>query len=257
MAFNLIKNAFSNYLISFKCLEIKSFGNYFIEKFIDRKNLDLKNKIKSEFVIEDFHEFLSYFGLNYTVKTNERFWSHFLLICYFIQIAKLIAAYLIDPIQDIDYLIYLFDVSLLFQSLRKYLLIFLIISFSMAFHVNYLFNHNSNIKWQQLFKCLDDHLSPDSIQVKNKDILVKVLIFTKFSFKSSKYTTNLLTFVVVIFGFYQFLNKLYFKIIRNILTVITTIFWIPTIAFSFWLLIGSIVRSVICFEIICFYCFLN
>ena len=160
MTFNLIKNAFSNYLISFKSL---SFRKYFIEKFVDKKMFDLNNKIKPEFVIENFDEFLSYFGLNYTVKTNKGFWSNFLLFCYFIQIIKLIAAYLLDPIQDIDYLIYLFDVSLLFQSLRKYLLIFLIISFSMAFHVNYLFNHDSNIEWHQLFKCLDGHLSPDSI----------------------------------------------------------------------------------------------
>ena len=256
MVFSKLKNVYSNLLTTFKSC---SFNTYFIERFIDEQKLYLNQKIDPKFVIENFDDFLSNYGLNLNskVETRKKLWDNFMLLCFLIELIILIISYFLDPIKDFNYLIYLGDPSLIFQSFRKYFIIFLILLYSFVFNVNYLFNHNSKIEWHEVFKCLDGHLTPESIGFKDKKILVKVLVFAKIVFKFVKIITLLLIIIITIFVLFLFFKRLYFKVVKDILLLLSVVFWIPTSLFVLYYLIGTLITSVFSFKIICFYCFIS
>ena len=259
MTFNRIKNICLKYLNSLKTFSFKTYIKNVVNKFYDKEKLLLKNgKINPKFVCENFDDFLSIYGLNsQSILRTHKIWNIFLVFCFIAHLIKFIIAFIFDPIKDFNYLIYLGDITLIFQALRKYLLIFIILIFSVAFHVNYLFNYNEDIEWQEVFKCLNGQLSPESIGVKDKKILIKVLIFTKIAFKIIKLSNILLYLMIICFCLPLSCKKLYFKIVNDILLLISTIFWYPTLFFILYYLIGTLIVSTICFQIICFYCFIN
>ena len=228
-------------------------------KLIDIEKLDLKEQINPEFAVGNFEEFLSFYGLSFSpfLEIRKKIWKNILLICYLIQIIKLIIIFPLDPIKDLSYLLYLSDVTLLFESLREYLLIFFILLFSFSLHVTYLFNYNPNKQWHEIFKCLDGSLTPKSIGVNNTKILYWILIYTKITFKLVKITTIVLISIIIIFVLLLFYKNIYFKINDNIFLLFSMLIFFPAILFPVYYLIKTFNSSVICFQIVCFYCFIN
>ena len=248
---------FVNYLKNFKCV---LFLNYFTKNFIKNPQISLQDKINPDFVIESFDDLLLKYGLNLNLnlEIRKKLWNNFLSLMFLIELILLLIYYFIDPIDGFKYLIYLGDPTLLYQSLRKYLLLILIFVFLFTIYAHYLFNYNTNIEWHEIFKCLDGHLTPGSIGVMDKKILEKLLIFTKLSLKLSKITIFSLIFIITTpSNLYLFYKRIYFKIIHDISLLISMTIWLPTISFVFYYMYGTMINTIIYFQIICFHCYIN
>ena len=228
-------------------------------KLVDIQKLDFKEQINPKFAIGNFEEFLSFYGLDFhpTLKSRKKIWKNFLLICYLIQIIKLIIVFPLNLDKDVNYLIWLGDVTILVQSLREYVLIFCILFFSFVFQVTYLFNYDPNKQWYEIFKCLDGSLTPKSIGVNDTKILYRVLIYAKIAFKLAKIITILIISVIVISCLLLFYKNLYFKINHDNFLLFPMLIFFPTLLFPVYYLTKTLISSVICFQIICLYCFIN
>ena len=111
----------------------------------------------------------------------------------------------------------------------------MIIDTTFAIYVHYLFSYNINIEWHEIFKCLDVHLTPESICVMDKKIFNKWLILAKLSLKISKIIKFKFIFVIAIHSnLYLFYKRIYFKIINDILLLISMTIWL-TISFVFYM----------------------
>ena len=80
----------------------------------------------------------------------------------------------IDPVANYKLCIFFGDTTLLFQSLRKYILALIILIHSNAICTSYLFNIDTNTSWFELFKCLDGTITPYSIGINDEKILKDV-----------------------------------------------------------------------------------
>ena len=69
MNFIQIKEVFLNYLKYFKSV---LFLNHFTKKFIENPQLSLEDKINPNFVIENFDDLLSEYGLNLNLNLEIR-----------------------------------------------------------------------------------------------------------------------------------------------------------------------------------------
>ena len=257
MNFIQIKVAFLNSLKILKCV---LFLNYFTMKFIKNPQISLQDKINLDFVIENFDDLLSKYGINLNVNLaiRKKLWNNFLSLMFLIELILLIICCFIDPVDGFKYLIYLGDPTLLYESLRSYLRLILTFLFSFSIYVHYLFNYNTNIEWHEIFKCLDGHLTPESIGVMDKKILKQLLIFTKLSLKLFKFFLFSFIFIIMIpCVFYLFYEKIYFKIIHDISLLILMIIWILIISFVVYYMNGTLISAFIYFQIICFYCYIN
>ena len=229
-------------------------------ELINISSLDLNNKIPLNFATESFSELLSYYGLNTEIcsKNNIKLKNKFLFIFFWFAFVKTAIIFLISPNNNYDVLIYLGDFTLLFKSLRKYFLIILLLFILSAIHISYLFNHNS-IELFDLFKCLDGHITPKSIGIKNKNILLKILFATKVGYKLAKFTTNGFTFISFVFGLYLLFKNIYVQVfdIFYVLNIVSVVFWFLITIFATYFIGGIIFTTNICFELLCYYCFIN
>ena len=230
-------------------------------KLIDMKSLDLNNNIPSDFATENFSELLSNYGLNTEIssKNNIKFKNQFLFIFFCLAFVKTVIIFFIEPIQDDNILIYLGDFSLLFKSLRKYFLIILLLFVLSAIHINYLFNHNSTELFD-LFKCFDGRITPISIGIKDKNILLKMLFIMKVGYKLAKFITNGFTLISFVFGLYLLSKNIYVAQVFDIfyfLNIVSVVIWFSITIFGIYFIGGTIFITNICFQLLCYYCFIN
>ena len=159
----------------------------------------------------------------------------------------------VDPVENEKLCLLLGDITLIFKSLRKYFMIIIILLLSLEFFLIKLFNYNPHLEWYELFKCLDGNLTPKSIGVRDKKILKKTLISTKFSLKFIKIFLYSATIIVFPFGVH-----LLFKNIKiNVFNLCLSLFWLPITSIMIYTMTGTITTASFTFEIICFYCWIQ
>ena len=224
-------------------------------KFINlpEESINLQKVINEKFAAKNFYDFLSFYGIN--SQTKSKSWNNILSFCFLIQFIKFFIAFFFDPSND-DYklCIYLGDLTLLFESLRKYLLITIILVMAFAFHLNYLFNHNPNIEWFEIFKCFDGTLTPESIGIKEKKNLIIMLIITKISLKIIKFVSFGFMSLVLGLSFGLFVKKVH---IDNQIELISVFVWTIGTVFTGIFQAGIIFTSNIFFQIVYYHCLIN
>ena len=240
---------FSYMFYKIKTISLKSL---IFNKSIDEDLLVLNEKIHSNLATENFNEFLSVYGLN--PKSPSKLKNKFMLMLFIYGFIKLFIFLNLDPMQNYDLCFYLGDFTLLFHSLRKFLLVFLELLISFSIQTNYLFNYNSNMKWIEVFKCFDGNVVPKSIGIRDKKILKKVLVLTDTLMKSV--LINNVSFSLMIIGFATYLMTNNLELV-NIYEMITVSFWFPVVMFDIFCLGGTTFTATVCFQIIVYYCYVN
>ena len=250
---NNLKIFYSHLLTKLKSL---SFHSFLSNTLIDEESIDLRFNIDPKFTIPNFDEIFTFYGLNPLSHSNWRIklWNYFLFITFWNGILKTIVVLQLDPVVNYQLCVYLGDVSLLFQSLRKFLLILTFLVILFAFSNNYLFTHNSNTEWFEIFRCLEGKLTPKSIGIRDKRIVLKMLYLTKIGFKLIKLTINGFTIMIMIFLGHLFYERIN---INDISELIAHIFWCPGTAFGIYFVAGAILIPNLCFQLISYYCFLS
>ena len=243
---NVITTIYSNFIS-----KLKSFPLFDNELF-NQVLIDQRHKI----TIENFNQFLTFYGLNPVLLSNSfvKWWNYSLILSFGLGLIKTILALHLNPITNYKWCIYLGDVSLLFRSLRKFLLIILSLYMSFAIFTNYLFSQNTDTHWLEVFKCFDGTLIPKSIGIKDKKILVKMIILTKFAIKSVKIMTISFTVISTCFLFYLFMKRIH---INDELELFFCLFWFISTIIGIYFVSGTMFTSNFCFQLICFYCFIN
>lgn len=226
--------------------------------FIHTLNLEtsfLNEKINSEIASENFQNLLKFYGLNSSkslISTNKR-WNKFLFLLFSLAFIKTFIIFNLDPIEYYQLCVYLGDVTLLFQGLRKYFIIILLLLTSFAIHLNYLFNHNPNTEWLEIFSCLDGTLTPKSVGIKSSEIVKKMLFVTKICFKLVKLSNICFCLIIIIFTLYLLLKDIRFVSVEEILIVIL---WLPSTMFIVYMISGLLMFCEFCFLII-YFCWIN
>ena len=220
------------------------------------KSLNLNDVIDTNFVSENINDLISTYGLNpYSFASfSNKLWNINLFIFFWIGLMKYIILLGIDPVANYKLCIFFGDTTLLFQSLRKYILALVILVHSNAICTNYLFNIDINKSWFELFKCLDGTIAPYSIGINDKKILKKMLILTKIVFKFNKFNTLAFSAITMSIFLYSTLMKINFD---NNFELIIFLMWMIPITFWVYYLSGTILISNICFQMICYYCFIT
>ena len=247
---NKIKAIYSNLIF-----ELKSFSlNSFLENLYNQ--VLIHHKIDPIIGIENFNRFLTFYGLNplSLSRSPVKLWNYFMLLSFAVGLIKTILAFYLNPATNYKWCIYLGDVSLLFRSLRKFFLIVLSLEISFSFFTNRLFSQNTDTQWLEVFKCFDGTLIPKSIGIKDKEILIKMIILTKFAIKSVKILTISFTVISICFLFYLFMKRIH---INNELELFFCLFWFISTLIGIYFVSGTIFTSNSCFQLICFYCFIN
>ena len=248
---NNFKFFFSNLWSKFKSQTLNSL---LIDQSIDEKCLDLEKVIKPEFAVEKFNRFLTLNGLNPLSISFAKLWSNCLFLTFLIGFIKTLLTLFLDPITDHDLCVYLGDISLLFESLREFMLIMMILTISFALFTNHLFDHNRKTEWLELLKCLEGKITPSSIGIRDKKIVIKMLILTKIGCQLVKIIVFSFTLIAFIFCLYSlFVNP----IVRDNLGLMLVVWWIPATAFAFYFIAGTLFASDLCFYLITYYCFIN
>ena len=229
---------------------------YFIYQSIDEDSLKLHNKISAKFATENFNKFLAFYGLNHKSFSNakDKCKSRFLLVIFCLTLLKVIIISHLDPVKDYQWCICLGDFTLLFKSLRKYLIVIWILLCTFGISLNCLFNYDSSTYWFELFKCFDGTLTPKSIGIKDKKILDKILILTKFSFKSVKKIDFYFNLASICFCLYLILRK---TRVYDGFEIISFVIWFPTTICIIYFFGGTILTSNYCFNITCIYCLIS
>ena len=236
--------------IKFKVLSL------FNIELINEKCLNLQDEINPNVATKNFNKLLAFYGMNHTafLNYNENIWKNILLFFFCANLIRVVTFYYLNPDKNYRLCIYVGHFTLLFESLRKFLVILLILFVSYVIHVKFLFNYNSNTKWHELFKCLDGSLSPESIGIKDKKILKKILILTKIVFKSIH--TFTVGFILISSSFCLYLVLRRIRVYYNF-EIISFLFWFSLTIFTSYFSVGIIVLSNFCYVIICFYCLIN
>ena len=218
---NDLKIFYSHLLTNIKSLLFNPFSS---NTLIDEELIDLRFKIDPKFIIPNFNKIFIFYGLNPLSHSNWsiKLWNYFIFIIFCNGIWKTIIVLQLDPVVNYKLCVYLGDVSLLFQSLRKFFLILMFLIILFAFSNNYLFSHNSNIEWFEIFRCLEGKLTPQSIGIRDKRIVLKMLFLTKIGFKFIKLTINGFTLMIMIFLCHLFYERIH---INDMSELIAHIFW--------------------------------
>ena len=247
---------------------IKIFGLSLINKFksnilypyltdepIDERMIILENKIDPKFATQNFNYFLSFYGLNSFSFSSSfiKLWSNFLYLSYWIAQTKFFMAFYLNPINDYKLCLLTGDFTVFIQSLRKFFLLVLMLMVSYALCSSRLFNHNTNIKWFEVFKCLDGRIPPKSVGMRDKKIAIKMLILTKLGIKFFKIFTFSFTLITIcIFGYLFYRNAK----IHDEIELLACLFWFPATTFGVYFIGGTVFTSNMCFQIITFYCYI-
>lgn len=131
-------------------LKLYLFNPFSYDKPIDERLIDLDKTIDQKYACENFNLFLSLYGLNPKSLSTSiwvKLWGLFWYACFLIGFIRTIFWLSLDRTADYKILVYSGDVTLIFRSLRKYLLSFILLMASTGFNMVYLFNNNPNIKW--------------------------------------------------------------------------------------------------------------
>ena len=226
---------------------------FLIGNSIDEESFSLTDKLNPEIAIRNFNDYLSIYGLNSQkfARTFTKLWSKCLIIACWIGFVKTSILFNVNPVKNYHLCLWLGDLALLFKSLREYFMIIILSILSHECFLITLFSHNSHLEWYELFKCLDGTLTPKSIGIRDKKILKKIIILTKFSQKSMKiflYSSTILMF--------PFTLHLVFKHIKvnNLFDLFASLFWFPLTFIMGHIVAGTIMTAAFTFEIICFYC---
>ena len=143
---------------------------------------------------------------------------------------------------------------MLFKSFRKSFNFALILICSYGIHISFLFNYNENNEWFEVFKCLDGSLSPKSIGIKNKKILRKMLILTKFMFKLSMFVNLGFFCIVTCIALVLIFEK---SFVYGHFEILWLIPWISITLFKGYFFSGLILTASSCFVLICLCCLIN
>ena len=227
----------------------------FIKNF-DENSLKLNNNIHRTFTLENFNNFLSFYGLNASLFLNssKQTWNQILLGLFSFGFIRTLILLFLDPINQHQLCFYLGDFTLLFNSLRKYFIIISLLLISFGIHINHLFNYDSNGQWYELFECLDGTKTPKSIGIKNTKILKKILIFAKIALKLSAIANSIFILLILCSVLFVFIKNVRFI---DTLEMISTLFWFSLTIFVTYFISGTIIISSACFQIICYYCLIN
>ena len=247
---NKIKTIYSNLIFKLKSFSLNSF----LENLYNQVLID--HKIDPTIAIENFNQFLTFYGLNplSLSRSPVKLWNYFMLFSFGIGLIKTILAFYLNPVTNYKWCIYLGDVSLLFRSLRKFFLIILSLAISFSFFTNRLFSQNTDTYWLEVFKCFDGTLTSQSIGIKDKKILIKMIILTKIGIKSVKIMTISFTVISISFLFYLFMKRIH---LNDELELFFCLFWSISTLIGIYFVSGTIFTSNFCFQLICFYCFIN
>ena len=239
-------------LFKLQSILLKSFT---IDRPIDENSLFLNKKIDPTLATGNFIQFLSTFGLN-TSSSSSRTRNNFTIILLIGAFIKLTFILNLDPIINYETCFYLGDFTLLFKSLRKFSLTYSLLVIAFNIQTNYLFNHNSSLEWFEVFKCFDGNVVPASIGIRDKRVLKKMLTLTKRAMKSV--FINSLTFSLVLLSFVMYLLSENFRSFDiKVTETIIVIFWVSIIMLEILCITGTSFTSNVCFQIICYYCFVN
>ena len=223
-----------------------------IQCSIDIKVLNLDKKLNKNISIENFDNLLSFYGLNQNSKI--KFWNKFLFLFFCLGLLRILIINELDPVKHYQICLYAGDTTILFKSFRKFFNYVLILTHIMAIQINYLFNHSPNTLWFEIFKCLDGNLSPLSVGIKDKQILKRILILTKFIFKLHKFYIIGMTSIVGCLSITLLLKRI---LVNDHIQLIWILIWLPILIYKIYFLAGTNWTSYLCFNIICFYCLIN
>lgn len=252
--YNAKMNFINNLKIIYMKLKLFSFKS-FIQYQTFEESLNLDGKIDSRLANQNFNNLLSFYGLNPQSFSNQsiKLWRSFLIYLFIIGFIKFFILLFLDPINNYKLCIYLGDATLLFQSLRKYFLIILLLMLSLGFWTVFVFNHNSNNNWFEIFKCFDGTLTLKSIVIRDKKTVIKLLILSKIAFKLAKIITFTFTTMATVLIVYQFNKTIH---INDALEFISVIYWFIATIFGIYFITGTSYISNVCFQITSFYCFI-
>lgn len=248
---NNLQLFFSNLWFKLKSL---SFNSLLIDQLIDEKSLNLEKVIKPKFALEKFNQFLTLYGLNPSSISYAKLWSYYLFLVFLIAFIKTFLTFFIHPITHHNICVYLGDVTLLFESLREFMLIMMMLTISFALFTNHLFDRNPKTEWLELFKCLEGRVTPISIGIRDKKVVIKMLILAKMGCQLVKMIAFSFTLIASTFCLYSLFTK---PIIRDNLGLMLLIWWIPATIFTIYFLAGTLFASDLCFYLISYYCFIN
>ena len=177
---NLIKIIFGNLAANLRI--------FLIGDSIKEESLNLTDKLNPQIAISNFDHYLAINGLNSRKSANifTKLWAKYLIIACWIGFVKTFILFNVDPVKNYKLCLLLGDITLVFKSLRKYLMMIILLLLSFEFFLIKHFSNNPHLEWYELFKCLDGTFTPKSIGIRDKKILKKILIFTKFSLKFIK-----------------------------------------------------------------------
>ena len=97
--------------------KIKSFCKIF-DFSIDINSIDLKRKLNQKNAINNFDNFLSFYGLNQ--YSNEKLWIRFLFFIFWFGFIKISIINLLDPVMNYNHHLYIGDFTILFKNFRKF-----------------------------------------------------------------------------------------------------------------------------------------
>lgn len=243
----------SKLYVKFKSLFWK-FILLFDEELINKKSFDLSQKINPKFSIKNFDELLSFYGMNSLLNRKNNLRNKILLICFCLNLFRVLFVYQLDPVKDYKFCIYAGDFTLLFKSLRKFFIFIWFLLCTFGISLNYLFNYSSNIHSFQLFRCLDGTLPPKSVGINDIKILKKILILTKVSLKLIKKIDFGFNITLTMFSIYLILQKTF---AYEYFEIVSFVFWFPITILSIYFVGGIIMVSNFCFNIICIYCLMT
>ena len=133
-------------------------------------------------------------------------------------------------------------------------MLIIIISISFVICLCNLFNHNPNLEWLEIFKCLDGSLTPKSVGIKDKRIMLHILVLTKIGFKLLKISIIIATPIAIIL----FINLFYQNGNPNSqFELIAFIIWFPPALFITFFNAASLSVACLCFQIMTYYCFIT
>ena len=245
---NLIKTFFNNLALNLRI--------FLIGDPIKEESLNLTDKLNTNISISNFNASLAINGLNSPKFANiyTKLWTKFLIIVCLIGFIKTLILFNVDPVKDYKLCFLLGDITLVFKSLRKYFMIIILSLLSLEIFLIKLFNHNPHFEWYELFTCLDGTLTPKSIGIRDKRILKKMLILTKFSQKFVKIFLNSTTSLMFPFSMHLVFENIK---INNLFDLFISLSWFPFSFIMGHIVAGTIITATFTFEIICFYCLIQ
>ena len=137
---NLLNILFDNLAINFEY--------FLIGDSIKEESLSLTDKLNPKIVLNSFNSSLAIYGLNSQKFANvfTKLWTKYLIIVCLIGFVKTFFLFNVDPVKDYKLCLLLGDLTLVFQTLRKYFMIIILSLFSLEIFLVKLFNHNPHLE---------------------------------------------------------------------------------------------------------------